>query len=236
MLKVKQIVALSGGVGNHPGAGVSSRVASEQGIVREHDGPRCHRPVLALSPVLARRPRIAVRAAGHRGRRPGEWGGARGVPRGRARGARGCRRRAARVSWARGGRDADTERHPETKKVFIALVILLPRSVHPAASRRIDVLGGLLVTAATGTLIWAIINAGERGVWQWGNGVAGLVAIALCAAFVVRQRTARAPLMDLRRGSRRRVRNCEHLPRVRGVDRSRGDVQRRSGQPRRRNP
>lgn len=89
--------------------------------------------------------------------------------------------------------------------LFIALVILLPRSVRPVASRSIDVLGGLLVTAATATLIWAIINAGELGVWHWGNGVAVLVAIALYAAFVMRQRTARAPLMDLRLLTRRPV-------------------------------
>lgn len=89
--------------------------------------------------------------------------------------------------------------------LFVALVVLLPRGVRTAGSRSIDLFGGLLVTAATGTLIWVIINAGEVGLWQWENGIALVIAIALYVAFVVRQRTARTPLMDLRLMTRRPV-------------------------------
>lgn len=89
--------------------------------------------------------------------------------------------------------------------LFVALVVLLPRGVRTTGSRSIDLFGGLLVTAATGTLIWGIINAGEAGLWQWENGIALVVAIALYVAFVVRQRTARTPLMDLRLMTRRPV-------------------------------
>ena len=50
--------------------------------------------------------------------------------------------------------------------LFIALVLLLPRGVHTSESRSIDLLEGTLLTAGTGALIWATINAGEAGVWH----------------------------------------------------------------------
>lgn len=81
--------------------------------------------------------------------------------------------------------------------LFIALIALLPKSIRPTSSRSIDLLGGLLVTAATGALIWAIINAGELGAWHWENGVAVLVSLLLYGTFIIRQRTAKIPLMDL---------------------------------------
>ena len=48
------------------------------------------------------------------------------------------------------------------------------------------------MTAATGTLIYALIRAGDQG---WATGTTSrliVVAVVLYAAFVVRQRTARA--------------------------------------------
>ncbi|WP_167540703.1 hypothetical protein [Microbacterium maritypicum] len=45
----------------------------------------------------------------------------------------------------------------------------------------------------------------QVGLWQWENGIGIVVAIALYVAFVVRQRTTRTPLMDLRLMTRRPV-------------------------------
>ena len=82
--------------------------------------------------------------------------------------------------------------------LFVALLALLPRGIRNTGGRSIDVLGAILVTTATGTTIWAIIGAGETADWSGSTIVALAVAVALYAAFVVRQRTARTPLMDLR--------------------------------------
>ncbi len=86
--------------------------------------------------------------------------------------------------------------------VPVGVVLLLTlRQQLPAAPRtargRLDVVGAALVTAATGTLIYALIRAGDHG---WATGTTALllvVAVVLYAAFVVRQRTAQSPLMDL---------------------------------------
>ncbi|GAA1756207.1 hypothetical protein GCM10009747_13090 [Agromyces humatus] len=81
----------------------------------------------------------------------------------------------------------------------------LPPQRRPAPSGRLDVLGAVLVTAATGTLIFALIRAGDHG---WGTfttvGLA-VVSVILYVGFVVRQLTARTPLMDLRLLARRPV-------------------------------
>jgi EmrB/QacA subfamily drug resistance transporter len=62
-----------------------------------------------------------------------------------------------------------------------------------------DVLGAVLVTGALMLLVYTIVKpAAEDG---WGAGrtlVCGAVAIALLAAFIVREATARTPLMPLR--------------------------------------
>lgn len=77
-----------------------------------------------------------------------------------------------------------------------------PTGTTPA---RLDLLGAALVTAATGTAIYALIGAGDHG---WGSGrTLGLLAgaVALYLLFGLRQRTARSPLMDLRLLARRPV-------------------------------
>jgi EmrB/QacA subfamily drug resistance transporter len=81
--------------------------------------------------------------------------------------------------------------------VVVALLLrMLPRSA-PGTRGRVDVLGAALVTAGTGAAIYAVIGAGDRG---WSDRttlrlLAGAVVVYLL--FVLRQRTAAAPLMDL---------------------------------------
>jgi EmrB/QacA subfamily drug resistance transporter len=85
--------------------------------------------------------------------------------------------------------------------VGVLLALTLHRALPPDAPGRspgrLDLLGAALVTAATGTLIYALIQAGDRG---WTSAVTGLLAataVALYLAFVVRIRHAAYPLMDL---------------------------------------
>ena len=81
--------------------------------------------------------------------------------------------------------------------VGVALVRLLPRTSRPTPTGGVDALGAALVTAATGTGIYALIGAGDRG-WTDATTIVLLAASAvLYVAFGVRQRTARSPLMDL---------------------------------------
>lgn len=75
----------------------------------------------------------------------------------------------------------------------------------PGASARPDVLGALLVTGATGTLIYATIDAGEAGWLQPRTLSLVAVSIVLYAAFGAWQRVARSPLMDLGLLTRRPV-------------------------------
>ncbi|TDU87794.1 EmrB/QacA subfamily drug resistance transporter [Kribbella voronezhensis] len=89
--------------------------------------------------------------------------------------------------------------------VFIALSRTLPADLPTGPRARLDVPGALLVTAGTGTAIYALINAGDRG-WLSGRtlGTLGL-AILLYAVFAVVQRAVKSPLMDLRILTRRPV-------------------------------
>jgi EmrB/QacA subfamily drug resistance transporter len=86
-----------------------------------------------------------------------------------------------------------------------ALTGMLPGGVRPEARPRLDVLGAVLVTASTATLIYALIRAGERG-WL-SIATAGLVAAAAVGyvLFVGWQRAATSPLMDVRLLARRPV-------------------------------
>lgn len=82
--------------------------------------------------------------------------------------------------------------------IAVALRLRLPATPRPTAGGRLDVLGAVLVTAATGTLIYALIGAGDRG---WVTATTGLLVVAagvLYALFVLRQRVAASPLMDVR--------------------------------------
>ena len=92
--------------------------------------------------------------------------------------------------------------------VGIILLLALRIRSRPAptgATARLDVPGAVLVTAATGSLIYALIRAGDIG---WASPTILLLLLAsvlLYAAFVVRQRLAASPLMDLRLLLRRPV-------------------------------
>ncbi|MEV6267884.1 MFS transporter [Kribbella sp. NPDC051936] len=89
--------------------------------------------------------------------------------------------------------------------VFALLVRMLPTD-HPSEQPgRLDVPGALLVTAGTGTAIYALINAGDHG-WLSAATLGTLAgALGLYGVFAWVQRTVRSPLMDLRIFSRRPV-------------------------------
>jgi predicted MFS family arabinose efflux permease len=83
--------------------------------------------------------------------------------------------------------------------VALALVLgrrLVPESRDPAPGR-LDLTGGALSVAALGVLVLTIIEAPEAG-WTAGPTLAGFgIAAALVAAFVVQERRAADPLLDV---------------------------------------
>jgi EmrB/QacA subfamily drug resistance transporter len=84
--------------------------------------------------------------------------------------------------------------------VGVLLALGLHRALPPDAGRspgRLDLPGAALVTAATGTLIYALIQAGDHGWTSPATGVLAATAGALYLAFVARVRRATHPLMDL---------------------------------------
>src|SRR5512132_892625 len=93
--------------------------------------------------------------------------------------------------------------------VGIVLLAAIPAVVPPRrpdrAARRIDVLGAVTVTAATGSLIYGMINAGDAGWADLGTFLAIAAAIALYAVFVVVERTVPTPLMHPSLLSRRPI-------------------------------
>jgi predicted MFS family arabinose efflux permease len=81
-------------------------------------------------------------------------------------------------------------------------VFVPARAPRPA---RLDAPGALLVTVATGSLIYGLIEAGDSG---WGDSATVLPLIAaglLYGGFAAVERASRAPLMDLRMFARRPV-------------------------------
>jgi EmrB/QacA subfamily drug resistance transporter len=81
--------------------------------------------------------------------------------------------------------------------IFVALARMLPRQAVPGPRPRLDLLGALLATASSGALIYAFIRAGDDG---WLSPATGwLVPLAAVGylAFVIRQKTARSPMMDV---------------------------------------
>ncbi|WP_026877224.1 MFS transporter [Jiangella gansuensis] len=89
--------------------------------------------------------------------------------------------------------------------ILVALIRLLPRQAAAAPRARLDVLGALLVTASTGTLIYAFISAGDGG---WLTAVTGLLVVLAALGYLVFalwQRRAASPLMDVRLLARRPV-------------------------------
>lgn len=90
--------------------------------------------------------------------------------------------------------------------VLIGLLRVLPPLPPPPGRRpSLDILGAILVTAATGLTIYALTVAGEEG-WASTPTLASVAgAIVLYGLFAWRQRTARSPLMDLGLLARRPV-------------------------------
>jgi EmrB/QacA subfamily drug resistance transporter len=73
----------------------------------------------------------------------------------------------------------------------------LPRDAVRRSPGRLDLPGAALVTAATGTLLYALIQAGDRGWTSAATGLVAAAAVVLYLAFVVRVRRAAHPLMNL---------------------------------------
>ncbi|GHE89826.1 MFS transporter [Amycolatopsis deserti] len=89
--------------------------------------------------------------------------------------------------------------------IVAALARMLPRGAAAAPGARLDVLGALLVTASSGALVYALINAGDQG---WLTATTGWLVLAAAVGyvlFVAWQRRTRAPLMDVRLLVRRPV-------------------------------
>ncbi|MEV1079587.1 MFS transporter [Streptomyces sp. NPDC050211] len=88
--------------------------------------------------------------------------------------------------------------------VLVSLARILPR-LPRAATGSLDIPGAVLVAAATGALIYALIRAGDHG-WLSTVTIALVAASAAAyAAFALWQRRAATPLMDLRLLGRRPV-------------------------------
>ena len=89
--------------------------------------------------------------------------------------------------------------------VFVLLFRMLPADQPAERQGRLDVPGALLVTAGTGTAIYALINAGDRG-WLSAATLGTLAgALVLYGVFAWVQSSVRSPLMNLRILTRRPV-------------------------------
>jgi EmrB/QacA subfamily drug resistance transporter len=89
--------------------------------------------------------------------------------------------------------------------VLLAAIRALVPPPHPDRAARVDVLGAVTVTAATGSLIYGMINAGEVGWADLGTLLPIAAAIVLYGVFVVVERTVRSPLLRLSLLSRRPI-------------------------------
>ncbi|TCC43996.1 MFS transporter [Kribbella capetownensis] len=89
--------------------------------------------------------------------------------------------------------------------VFAILLRMLPADRPAERQGGLDLPGAILVTAGTGTAIYALIKAGDRG-WLSAATLLTLAgAVVLYAAFAWLQRVVWSPLMDLRILTRRPV-------------------------------
>jgi EmrB/QacA subfamily drug resistance transporter len=79
--------------------------------------------------------------------------------------------------------------------LLAAIRAVVPPRRPDRAARSLDVLGAVTVTAATGSLIYGMINAGDEGWADLGTLLAIAAAIVLYALFVVVERTVQTPLM-----------------------------------------
>jgi EmrB/QacA subfamily drug resistance transporter len=89
--------------------------------------------------------------------------------------------------------------------LLAAIRAVVPQRRRPDRAARVDVLGAGTVTAATGSLIYGMINAGDQGWADLGTLLPIAAAIVLYGAFVAVERTAPAPLMQLSVLARRPV-------------------------------
>jgi len=89
--------------------------------------------------------------------------------------------------------------------VLLAAIRAVVPPRHPDRAARLDVLGAVTVTAATGSLIYGMINAGDAGWADLGTLLPIAAAIVLYGVFMVVERTVRTPLMRPSLLSRRPV-------------------------------
>jgi EmrB/QacA subfamily drug resistance transporter len=89
--------------------------------------------------------------------------------------------------------------------LLAAIRALVPLRRPDRAARRIDVLGAVIVTAATGSFIYGMINAGDGGWADLGTLLPIATAIVLYAGFVVVERTVPTPLLHPSLLSRRPI-------------------------------
>ncbi|HZR07634.1 MAG TPA: DHA2 family efflux MFS transporter permease subunit [Myxococcales bacterium] len=71
----------------------------------------------------------------------------------------------------------------------------LPRD-REARAGGVDVAGAVLAAVSLGAMAYALIDGLAHG-WGWGSGACGAIALAALAAFLVRERRARAPMLPL---------------------------------------
>jgi EmrB/QacA subfamily drug resistance transporter len=79
--------------------------------------------------------------------------------------------------------------------LLAAIGALVPSRRPDRADQRVDVLGAVTVTAATGSFIYGMINAGDEGWADPGTLIPIAAAIALYGVFTVVERTVHTPLM-----------------------------------------
>jgi EmrB/QacA subfamily drug resistance transporter len=79
--------------------------------------------------------------------------------------------------------------------LLAAIRAVVPLRRPDRAAGRIDVLGAVTVTAATGSLIYGLINAGDQGWADPGTQLPIAAAVVLYGVFVVVERTVPTPLM-----------------------------------------
>src|SRR5215218_7516839 len=89
--------------------------------------------------------------------------------------------------------------------LLAAVRAVVPLRRHPGRATRVDVLGAVTVTAATGSFIYGMINAGDEGWADLETLLAIVTAIVLYGAFVVVERAVQEPLMRLNLLSRRPI-------------------------------
>src|SRR5215204_5277499 len=89
--------------------------------------------------------------------------------------------------------------------LLAAIRALVPLRRHPDRTARLDVLGAVTVTAATGSFIYGMINAGDAGWADLGTLLPIAAAIVLYGVFMVVERAVRTPLMHLNLLSRRPI-------------------------------